>query len=217
MSKIKITLADAKAELRDAATGPRSQHWSYAPAVKVLLNSHDELLSILGEATAALEEKDRQVKELLAAREAQPAGYEWKQHYSGIGKSGPWVKLNDKRTFEKLRARHAGDADYEFREMFTAPPMGTEDYFSTLVKAARLAADKAMRKHPQPNYVLLKVAEEAGEVVQAGVHFAENRMDWNHVEGEIVQLMAMLIRLVTEGDQVNGITPPDSCHAAMRG
>jgi len=71
MSKIKITLADAKAELREAATGPRSQHWSYAPAVMALLNSHDELLAILGEATEALEEKDRQVKELLAAREAQ--------------------------------------------------------------------------------------------------------------------------------------------------
>lgn len=56
MSKIKITLADAKAELRDAATGPGSQHWGYAPAVMALLNNHDELLSILGEAKAALEE-----------------------------------------------------------------------------------------------------------------------------------------------------------------
>lgn len=65
-----------------------------------------------------------------------------------------------------------------------------------------------MRKFPQPNYVLLKVAEEAGEVVQAGVHYAEKRMEWQQVEGEIVQLLAMLIRLVTEGDQINGITPP---------
>ncbi|WP_333609718.1 hypothetical protein [Pantoea piersonii] len=39
-------------------------------------------------------------------------------------------------------------------------------------------------------------------------------MAWDEVEGEIVQLLAMLIRLVTEGDQVNGITPPDSCRAA---
>lgn len=64
MSKIKITLADAKAELRDVATGPRSEHWSYAPAVKALLNSHDELLAILGEATVALEEKDQRIAEL---------------------------------------------------------------------------------------------------------------------------------------------------------
>ncbi|MDQ9129733.1 hypothetical protein RDT67_25275 [Serratia fonticola] len=88
------------------------------------------------------------------------------------------------------------------------------DYFSNLVNAARLAADKAMRIHPQPNYVLLKVAEEAGEVVQAGVHYAEGRMTWQDLEGEIVQLLAMLIRLVTEGDQVNGINPPASCSTA---
>lgn len=86
-----------------------------------------------------------------------------------------------------------------------------QDYFGSLVSKARISADKAMVKFPQPNYVLLKVAEEAGEVVQAGVHYAENRMTWQEVEGEIVQLLAMLIRLVTEGDQVNGITPPESC------
>lgn len=82
------------------------------------------------------------------------------------------------------------------------------DYFASLVAMARVSADKAMRKFPQPNYVLLKVAEEAGEVVQAGVHYAEKRMKWEQVEGEIVQLLAMLIRLVTEGDQINGVTPP---------
>ncbi|WP_419235781.1 hypothetical protein ACN09D_14705 [Serratia fonticola] len=72
MSKIKITLEDAKAELRDAATGPRSEHWSYAPAVKALLNSHDELLAILGEATVALEEKDQQIKELEVTQMTGP-------------------------------------------------------------------------------------------------------------------------------------------------
>lgn len=82
------------------------------------------------------------------------------------------------------------------------------DYFASLVEMARVSADKAMQKFPQPNYVLLKVAEEAGEVVQAGVHYAEKRMEWEQVEGEIVQLLAMLIRLVTEGDQINGVTPP---------
>lgn len=90
------------------------------------------------------------------------------------------------------------------------------DYFASLVAMARVSADKAIRKFPQPNYVLLKVAEEAGEVVQAGVHYAENRMEWGQVEGEIVQLLAMLIRLVTEGDQVNGITPPASCCASIK-
>lgn len=90
------------------------------------------------------------------------------------------------------------------------------DYFAYLVAMARVSADKAIRRFPQPNYVLLKVAEEAGEVVQAGVHYAENRMEWGQVEGEIVQLLAMLIRLVTEGDQVNGITPPALCSADIK-
>ena len=95
----------------------------------------------------------------------------------------------------------------------TAPQ---NDYFASLVALARVSADKAMKKFPQPNYVLLKVAEEAGEVVQAGVHYAENRMEWKQVEGEIVQLLAMLIRLVTEGDQINGVTPPASCAAGIK-
>ncbi|TCL06851.1 hypothetical protein [Sodalis ligni] len=95
------------------------------------------------------------------------------------------------------------------------PPAALDDYFASLVSRARVSADKAMRKYPQPNYVLLKVAEEAGEVVQAGVHYAENRMPWQNVEDEITQLLAMLIRLVTEGDQINGITPPESCRVAI--
>jgi len=83
-----------------------------------------------------------------------------------------------------------------------------EDYFGALVIKARQAAAKASVKFPQPNYVTLKIAEEAGEVVRGAVHFAEGRMDWSEVEGEIVQLLAMLIRFVTEGDQINGVFPP---------
>ena len=33
--------------------------------------------------------------------------------------------------------------------------LNTEDYFAALVFAARIAANKAMKKYPQPNYVLL--------------------------------------------------------------
>ena len=82
------------------------------------------------------------------------------------------------------------------------------DYFEGLVAKARQSAAKASAKFPQPNYVTLKIAEEAGEVVRGAVHYAEGRMEWEEVEGEIVQLLAMLIRFVTEGDQINGITPP---------
>ncbi|MEH5082518.1 hypothetical protein PO465_03695 [Klebsiella variicola] len=113
---------------------------------------------------------------------------------------------------EDLDAAEKRIAELESRTV-TAPQ---SDYFASLVALARVSADKAMKKFPQPNYVLLKVAEEAGEVVQAGVHYAENRMVWKQVEGEIVQLLAMLIRLVTEGDQINGVTPPASCAAGIK-
>jgi hypothetical protein len=88
------------------------------------------------------------------------------------------------------------------------------DYFGSLVEKSRASAEKASRKFPQPNYVALKIAEEAGEVVRGCVHYAEGRMGWAEVESEIVQLLAMLIRLVTEGDQINGVTPPAMLAAA---
>lgn len=90
-----------------------------------------------------------------------------------------------------------------------------DDYFTSLVSAARARADKAMRKFPQPNYVLNKVAEENGEVIKAVIHYTEGRETWINVEGEIIDNLAMLIRLVQEGDQVIGFTPPDACRAAM--
>lgn len=60
MKKLKITLEDAKATLRDAATGPDSQNWRYSPAVKALLNSHDELLVALGEMKHRAEAAEQQ-------------------------------------------------------------------------------------------------------------------------------------------------------------
>lgn len=98
--------------------------------------------------------------------------------------------------------------------VYAAPPT-PEDYFSSLVTAARLRADKAMRKFPQPNYVLNKVAEESGEVIKEVIHYTEGRGDWNKVEYELIDNLAMLIRLVTEGDQVIGFTPPAACRAAI--
>jgi hypothetical protein len=81
-------------------------------------------------------------------------------------------------------------------------------YLRAIISRAEAATDKAIRRFPQPNYVTLKVAEEAGEVVQAAVHYAENRETWEAVEGEVIQTIAMLFRLLIEGDQVNGVIPP---------
>lgn len=102
-------------------------------------------------------------------------------------------------------------------ELYATPPAPVvpDDYFASLVTAARARAEKAMRKFPQPNYVLNKVAEESGEVIKAVIHYTEGRETWQNVETEIIDNLAMLIRLVAEGDGVIGFTPPDACRAAM--
>ena len=83
-------------------------------------------------------------------------------------------------------------------------------YSRSIFERAEAARKKAQAKFPQPNYVCLKVAEEAGEVVQAAVHYSEGRKTWDDLEGEVVQTIAMLMRLLIEGDHVNGIHPPRS-------
>ena len=90
------------------------------------------------------------------------------------------------------------------------------DYFDILVDLARQEAAKAITRFPQPNYTMLKFSEEAGEVVKAAVHFGERRETWVHVEEEIVQTLAMLIRFLHEGDGVNKICPPKAIREAVR-
>ncbi|MEM7724330.1 MAG: hypothetical protein AAF376_18445 [Pseudomonadota bacterium] len=74
-----------------------------------------------------------------------------------------------------------------------------------LLDRARSEAAIASQRYPQPNYNVTKVAEEAGEVVKEAVHLAEDRGSAQAVEAEIIQAMAMLIRLYVEGDEVHGV------------
>ncbi|MCK7042667.1 hypothetical protein [Enterobacter cloacae] len=142
----------------------------------------------------------------LASLEAEAVAWEWFYYKQ-------WNVTNDPE-----RAKDVADGGVEVFQLYRrapAPVSVPDDYFSSLVAAARVRADKAMRKFPQPNYVLNKVAEESGEVIKAVIHFTEGREEWRNVEGEIIDNLAMLIRLVMEGDQVIGFTPPDACRAAM--
>lgn len=86
--------------------------------------------------------------------------------------------------------------------------MENEDYVIRILKDALNEAIKTSDKYPQPNYVCLKVAEEAGEIIKAAVHYTEGRGEWEEVEKESIQTIAMIIRLLTEGDEVNGIVSP---------
>lgn len=80
--------------------------------------------------------------------------------------------------------------------------------FASLLAKAKERAIKAAIKFPQPNYVLNKFHEEAGEVGKEVIHYTENRGDWARVEDEIVDLLAMTIRLLKEGDGIIGFIPP---------
>ena len=92
-----------------------------------------------------------------------------------------------------------------------------KDGFGTLIFEAKVEAEKAMRKFPQPNYVISKIAEEAGEVVKAAIHCAEGRETAEHLRGEMKQVIAMLYRLWIEGDQVHGLPPVRAALAKLEG
>ena len=64
---------------------------------------------------------------------------------------------------------------------------------------------------------MLKFSEEAGEVIKGAVHYREGRELWVHVEQEIVQTLAMLIRFLREGDGINKIYPPLGVRSEMKG
>jgi len=86
--------------------------------------------------------------------------------------------------------------------------MGASKYLTGILGRATRAMTIAQERYPAPNYTLLKVAEESGEVIKAAVHYGEGRGQWSDVEGESVQAIAMILRLLDEGDGVNGICPP---------
>jgi len=86
-------------------------------------------------------------------------------------------------------------------------PETSEQLVARILCRATNEMNKAINRFPQPNYVALKVAEEAGEVIKAAVHYSEGRETWENVENEVVQMIAMGLRLLVEGDQKNGIKP----------
>ncbi len=82
-------------------------------------------------------------------------------------------------------------------------------YVSLIMSEAISRTQMAMSEYPQPNYVLLKVAEEAGEVVRAGVHLSEGRdCTFRDLEKECTQTIAMCLRLLLEGDETIGLKVP---------
>lgn len=76
-----------------------------------------------------------------------------------------------------------------------------------LLPFALREAERAMKRYPQPNYTISKWAEESGEVTKALIHRAEDRYADADLVVEIIQVLAVLHRLMIEGDQVHGLAP----------
>lgn len=93
-------------------------------------------------------------------------------------------------------------------EAIYADQLIPNNYLTDITRKAYTSAETAKLKYPQPNYTTLKIAEEAGEIIRAAVHYAENRMEWAEVEAEAIQTIAMIFRLLTEGDEINNVIPP---------
>lgn len=125
---------------------------------------------------------------------------------------GITVNMLDTAWDQSIEALAAAQAEIE--QMTAALATAREDGigpdelgFNDLVFAAKIEATKAMKKYPQPNYVISKFAEESGEVVKAAIHCAEGRETKENVLGEMKQAIAMLYRLYVEGDAVHGLKP----------
>lgn len=130
--------------------------------------------------------------------------FECEDDRTGEGGSVNWITRMDASEMTALR-------DFLINGTLRAPDAvealvkAADQSFFELVVDGMAEADRAMRKFPQPNYVISKVAEEAGEVVKAAIHCAEGRETTANVQGEMKQLIAMLYRLWVEGDQVHGL------------
>lgn len=68
-------------------------------------------------------------------------------------------------------------------------------------------ASIAMDRWPAPNCTITKVAEESGEVVKEALRCVYKEGDWDNLRQEMVQTIAMIIRLYVEGDAVHGLPP----------
>lgn len=78
---------------------------------------------------------------------------------------------------------------------------------------AGLAADvdaelfHARKKFPAADHLTVALAEECGELIKAIAQHREGKSDLIEVRTELVQTMAMCVRLYLDGDVTEGLPP----------
>lgn len=203
-----LAIAEAFRELERRAEAAEAEA-KHQLGVNVVLSRHNQ---------AIVDQRDKALTQLSELARQEPDYF-----LNRIESSDKWVPETDLRIYESQLGASKSQDDHGggIIELFTRPAPAAvpvvPDYFNRLVIAAKERAEIAMRKFPQPNYVLNKVAEENGEVIKAVIHYTEGREDWLSVEGELIDNLAMLIRLVTEGDGVIGFSPPEEVLRRIEG
>jgi NTP pyrophosphatase (non-canonical NTP hydrolase) len=76
-----------------------------------------------------------------------------------------------------------------------------------LLKRANAEAERARKIFPEPHNLLLALVEEHGEVVKAALDIRQKAGSYVDLDKEIVQCMAMCIRLHEDGDPAVGVEP----------
>lgn len=84
-----------------------------------------------------------------------------------------------------------------------------ESKLSKFFDDAIMEATRAVLKYPQPCKIppIPKLAEECGEAIQAANKCIEGKGSLEAVRGELVQTVAVIIRLYIEGDETLGLPP----------
>ena len=72
---------------------------------------------------------------------------------------------------------------------------------------AALEVERARALYPKPDHLTLALAEEAGEVTKAVLDHFDHKCDIYQVRKEIVQCVAMCVRLWNEGDPTVNLPP----------
>lgn len=71
-----------------------------------------------------------------------------------------------------------------------------------LIISAKAEVARARVLFPKPDHLLHALSEEYGEVVKAALQICEGPGTYEQLDSEIIQLIAMCIRLHEEGDPV---------------
>jgi predicted small metal-binding protein len=77
-----------------------------------------------------------------------------------------------------------------------------------IYSAVDLEVTWARKFFPSPNFLTTAMAEEAGEALKAIMDHMQKGGSKDQIRKELIQTMAMCVRLLEEGDPIHNLNPP---------